>query len=92
MWFLRQQLPDLQGQMYNFLIRNTDANIYSRCWSNKMNMLLEAGDGYFGKLNKKQTDIVNEKANFIKKKLFLFWTSLSRKLSTQSSKFILTKW
>lgn len=51
--------------MYNFLIRNTDANIYSRCWSNKMNMLLEAGDGSFGKLNKKQTDIVNEKANFI---------------------------
>lgn len=45
-----QQLPELQSQMYNFLIRNIDANIYSQCWSNKMSMLLEAGDGSFGKL------------------------------------------
>lgn len=49
-WFLMQQLPELQGQVYNPLIRNIDANIYFQCWSNKTNMLLEAGDGSFGKL------------------------------------------
>lgn len=55
--FLIQQLPKPYGQMYYFLIKNNDASIDFRCWSNKMNMLLEACNKFFWQtMNKKQVE------------------------------------